>query len=583
MFSDLYEQVKTTFVNVIKPREDTLYPDSSKVPQFHDYKERSIIGLDRPALQQRKQTLDIALSGPIGLGKLQTTTRDMYLKGPVERYDFCTELLDSTPGPFPLECLQNEFIRQGGQRTGSLYPSQTNLAHWNSKKKWLHVKQEIENIITATLDTRPIAKEEAMKGFYGVGLGQPAEPIAPQEGVEIFWFSHHIDVTMPTTFLGRRIRSMIPYLNTNTFEPGSIVFFTSLITDKWSQSQFRVNSLNGFSLYFNSHMTRVYNNKMESNANELSSLHNGGNATSTSNVIPMRPDINRLSGYLYYGKGITYYKLEAECPEFGPGWKEIPRGNLQLVQEPFAPMVSFEIERSPQTWGCDYPLCDRRFGGFKMKWEQDGWGGPSLQFRGESVDQMQFPLRKNYMSFPSSKCSVKSKFSLHYSSFMTLTMLITIRSCPKTNEISLPFTFTGNTGCALFTRHVSEKEVRLNIGSLDGKIATSDGPVLRRSVPTLIVFRVLRKNEMDPASINGIQIGAAELGDLQKVPETRKVLRQSSPLVLTGLTSNDPLYLRIQSENMAFDLFWIHIFDYKIENELLYREARADWGYLPSI
>jgi hypothetical protein len=583
MFSHLYEQVKTTFVNVTKPREDTLYPDSSKAPQFHDYKERSIIGLDRPALQQRKQATDIALSGPIGLGKLQTTTRDIYLKGPVERYDFCTELLDSTPGPFPLECLQNEFIRQGGQRTGTLYPSQTNLAHWNSKKKWLHVKQEIENIITGTLDTRPIAKEEAMKGFYGVGLGQPAEPIAPQEGVEIFWFSHHTDVTMPTTFLGRRIRSMIPYLNTNTFQPGSLVFFTSLITDKWSQSQFRVNSLNGFSLYFNSHMTRVYNNKMESNANELASLHNGGNATSTSNVIPMRPDINRLSGYLYYGKGITYYKLEAECPEFGPGWKEIPRSNLQLVQEPFAPMVSFEIERSPQTWGCDYPLCDRRFGGFKMKWEQDGWGGPSLQFRGESVDQMQFPLRKNYMSFPSSKCSIKSKFSLHYSSFMTLTMLITIRSCPKTNEISLPFTFAGNTGCTLFTRNLSEKEVTLNIGSLDGKIATSDGPVLRRSVPTLIVFRVLRKNETDPASIIGIQIGAAELGDLQKVPETRKILRQSTPLALANLTVNDPLYLRIQSENMAFDLFWLHIFDYKVENEQLYREARADWGYLPSI
>jgi hypothetical protein len=166
---------------------------------------------------------------------------------------------------------------------------------------------------------------------------------------------------------------------------------------------------------------------------------------------------------------------------------------------------------------------------------------------------------------------------------MTLTMLITIRSCPKTNEISLPFTFAGNTGCTLFTRNLSEKEVTLNIGSLDGKIATSDGPVLRRSVPTLIVFRVLRKNETDPASIIGIQIGAAELGDLQKVPETRKILRQSTPLALPNLTVNDPLYLRIQSENMAFDLFWLHIFDYKVENEQLYREARADWGYLPSI
>jgi hypothetical protein len=583
MFSDLYEQVKTTFVNVIKPKEDTLYPDSSKIPQIHEYRERTVIGIDRLAFLERKQASDIALSGPVGLGKLQTTPRDMYLKGPVERYDFCTELLDSTPGPFPLECLQNEFLRQGGQRSGSLYPGQENIAFWNSKKKWLHVKQEIENIITGTLDMRPIAKEHAMKNFYGVGLGQPAEPLAPQTGVEVFWFTHHTDITIPTTFLGRRIRSMISYLNTNTSEPGSLIFFTSLITDKWSQAQFRVNSLNGFSLYFNSSMTRVYNNKMESNSNELASLHNGGNTTSTSNIIPMRPDINRLSGYLYYGEGITYYKLEAECPEFGPGWKEIPQGNLQLVQEAFAPMVSFEVERNPQTYGCDYPLCDRRFGGFKMKWEQDGWGGPSLQFRGESVDQQQFPLRKNYMSFPSSKCTIKSKFSLRYSSFMTITMLITIRSCPKANEIALPLSLSGKTGCTMFVRSISDKEVVLNIGSLDGKLATQDGPILQRNMPTLIVLHVLRKNEMDPNSIYGIQVGAAKIIDLQREIQTRKVIKNSSVLVLPGLTTPEPLYLRVQSENMAFDLFWIHMFDYKVENEQLYREARADWGYLPSL
>lgn len=583
MFSGLYDQVKTTFVNVIKPKEDKLYPDSSKIPEFHEYRQRSIIGLDQPAFIERKQTTEIALSGPVGLGKLQTTPRDMYLKGPVERYDFCTELLDATPGPFPLECLQNEFLRQGGQRTGTLYPSQGTLAFWNSKKKWLHVKQEIETIISGTLDTRPVAKEEAMKGFYGVGLGQPAEPIAPQHGVEVFWFTHHTDITMPTTFLGRRIRSMISYLNTSTSESGSLIFFTSLITDKWSQAKFRVNSMNGFSLYFNSHMTRVYNNKMESNGVELASLHNGGNVTSTSNVIPMRPDINRLAGYLYYPKGMAYYKLEAECPEFGPGFNEIPQGNLQLTQEPFAPMVSFEVERNPQIYGCDYPLCDRRFGGFKMKWEQDGWGGPSLQFRGESVDQMQFPLRKNYMSFPSSRCSIKTKFSLKYSSFMTITMLITIRSCPKQGQIALPLTFSGKTGCTLFAKPVSDREVTLNLGSLDGKLVTQDGPVIQRSVPTMIVFRVLRKNEMDSNSIYAIQVGAASVIDLQKNPENKKILRQSGALALPGLLEGEPLYLRIQSENMAFDFFWLHMFDYSVEADKLYRESRADWGYLPSV
>ena len=583
MFSGLYDQVKTTFVNVIKPKEDTLYPDSSKIPEFHEYRQRAVIGLDRPAFIERRQTTEAALSGPIGLGKLQTVPRDMYLKGPVERYDFCTELLDATPGPFPLECLQNEFIRQGGQRTGTLYPGQGNIAFWNSKKKWFHVKQEIENIITSTLDTRPIAKEEAMKGFYGVGLGQPAEPIAPQHGVEVFWFTHHTDITMPTTFLGRRIRSMISYMNTNTNEAGSMIFFTSLITDKWSQAKFRVNSLNGFSLYFNSHMARVYNNKMESNSTELSSLHNGGNTTSESNIIPMRPDINRLAGFLYYAQGMTYYKLEAECPEFGPGFKEIPQGNLQLTQEPFAPMISFEIEKSPQTYGCDYPLCDRRFGGFKMKWEQDGWGGPSLQFRGESVDQMQFPLRKNYMSFPSSRCAIKSKFSIRYSSFITITMLITIRSCPKQGEVALPFTLSGKTGCTLFARSISDKEVVLNLGTLDGKLVTLDGPVIQRSVPTLIVFRVLRKNEMDSNSIYALQVGGASIIDLQRNLENKMILRQSSPLVIPGLLEGEPLYMRVQSENMAFDFFWLHMFDYNVDADKLYRESRADWGYLPSI
>jgi hypothetical protein len=322
---------------------------------------------------------------------------------------------------------------------------------------------------------------------------------------------------------------------------------------------------------------------MESNATELASLHNGGNTTSESKVIPMRPDINKLAGFLYYGQGMVYYKLEAECPEFGPGFKEIPQGNLQLTQEPFAPMVSFEIERSPQTYGCDYPLCDRRFGGFKMKWEQDGWGGPSLQFRGESVDQMQFPLRKNYMSFPSSKCSIKTKFSVRYSSFMTITMLITVRSCPSNGQIALPFTLSGKTGCTLFARPVSDREVVLNIGTLDGKLVTLDGPVIQRSIPTLIVFRVLRKNEMDANSIYALQVGAASVIELQRNPENKKILRQSGALQIPGLLEPEPLYMRLQSENMAFDLFWIHMFDYAIDADKLYREARADWGYLPSI
>ena len=47
------------------------------------------------------------------------------------------------------------------------------------------------------------------------------------------------------------------------------------------------------------------------------------------------------------------------------------------------------------------------------------------------------------------------------------------------------------------------------------------------------------------------------------------------------LSQDETVDLRIQSENMAFDLFWVHLFDYKLEGDNLYREARGDWGYLP--
>lgn len=151
MFSGLYEQVKTSFVNLTKPKEDLVYPDSSKIPAFQDYRQRAIIGLHQSDLDDRDQTSKKALSQPEVHGKLQTTVRDIYLKGAVERYDFCTELLDSTPGPFPLECLQSEFIRQGGQHTGTAYPSDKNIHIWNSLKKWLHVKEEIQKLISNTL------------------------------------------------------------------------------------------------------------------------------------------------------------------------------------------------------------------------------------------------------------------------------------------------------------------------------------------------------------------------------------------------------------------------------------------------
>ena len=582
MFSGLYEQVKQTFTtSFVRPREDSY--EGSRRKGENEYSQRAIIGLDRPALNERALSQAVALSPAPHSGKLNVGVRDIYLKGPVEQYDFCAELLDSTPPPFSLECLQAEFIRQGGQATGSLYPNNANLHLWNSKKKWIHVKDEIQNLISHTLSPKPQQRESAMLQFYGIGLGKEPVAIEPQYGVEHFWFTHHTDITKPTTFLGRRIRQTVSQIDAVTTDPASIIFFTSVIANNRVEAQYKVSSFNGFSLYFNSPMTRVYNNKTVMDKTELSSLHNGGNASVNSSVILLTTDVNRLSGYMFYEKGRAYYKLEILSDEFGPGWKEIPYTHLQMTQEAFAPMISFEIQQNPGIYGCDYPLCDKRLSGFKMKWENEGWGGPSLQYRGESVNQMQFPLRKNYFSFPSSKCAIKSKFSFRLSSFMTLSLLITMRSCPKDGQTAMPLTLWGKGGGAptLIVRGISATEATVNLGTFDGSLQTRDGPVIQTGVPTLVLLRILRKKDTDISSIESMQIGAGSVIELQQNPSVRKIMRESSPIVLPGMVSDEPAYFRFQSEYMAFDLFWIHLFDYKLEGDNLYREARADWGYLP--
>jgi hypothetical protein len=130
-------------------------------------------------------------------------------------------------------------------------------------------------------------------------------------------------------------------------------------------------------------------------------------------------------------------------------------------------------------------------------------------------------------------------------------------------------------------RGISATEASVNIGSFDGSIKTRDGPIIQRNMPTLILLRILRKKETDISSIEGVQVAAASVIDLQQNPDVRKIIKHSSVLALPGLVTDEPAYFRIQSENMAFDLFWIHLFDYKLEGDNLYREARGDWGYLP--
>lgn len=584
MFSGLYEDIKTTFVNTMTGREDI-----HTAPQvFDDYQKRVIIGFDNSTLKLRNDTISSALDHGNHHGKLHVGTRDLYLKaGEVESYDFCNELPDSTLAPYNMGCLQKEFLRVGGQKTGHLYPSAQTMPQWNTLKKWLYVKQYIQNLILDSKSQDPTVSKRTNLNLYGPNFEYPMT-LESFMGVEVFWFSNSADITRPTIFLGRRIRNSIPYFERDGMN--SVVFFTSIIVKNNSAAQFLVTTNNAFALYFNNSMSAVYNNKMVSTASEMSMFQKMGPISRKSSIVYLLAGHNTLSGYIFQDTG-HYYKMEIHCSEISNVYTQIPSVNLNLTQEPFAPMVSFEVEPLHLNYGCDYTFCDKRMGGFKMKWGNDGWGGPSRYYRGDSRDRLEFPLLKSYIRFPKGGTAIQSKFYFKLHSFMTLTLLIKFKEFPDKGIIATPLIFYGLPGYYPAIRLTTIKPgfANINIGTSMDKIPvgiplpSTDGPTIQLGIPYLIIIRMLRKNEQDPGSLNAMQIGAGKLWDLQ---ESYKYLNESTPIVYTNVLHLDnpdsqesKSLFYIQSKACTFDLYWMHLFDYNLKEKDIEREANANWRY----
>ena len=108
----------------------------------------------------------------------------------LDRYDFCAELLLTSPKPlkggWPLECLQLEFIKVGGKPEGTLYPSVQNQAFYNTCLSWKEVLDKLQRL---TLCARGIRcseeqQQEAAQRLIGV-MGDPRR-LRLMPGAELF-------------------------------------------------------------------------------------------------------------------------------------------------------------------------------------------------------------------------------------------------------------------------------------------------------------------------------------------------------------------------------------------------------------
>lgn len=121
---------------------------------------------------------------------LGAAARDLCLqKGAVSGYNFCNDLPDTTPAPFDMTCLQQLFLKMGGQPLGSAYPSISTVNTYNSMGNLGAVKQYINRIIENTKSSDYAIQRGAMIQLLGISPEKLIARAPYNQGVEIIWLS----------------------------------------------------------------------------------------------------------------------------------------------------------------------------------------------------------------------------------------------------------------------------------------------------------------------------------------------------------------------------------------------------------
>ena len=292
-----------SLITSLKTGSSTNYFESlQQVPAYKEYQRRTDNSINEAALKQGRATLNLLLSQFGGVKSntrssnqgLQASARDLCLeKGSFETFDFCAEIKDTDYTPsISLDCIQREFLRGGGQRTGKLYPTQENISYWREFTPWRNLKAEINRLKTLSMartegftSVTSTEVSDAVNDFQGLGVTVVKRILGKISGVEIFLFKGDTEIKAPNggVFLGRIIRPTIPNLPdpansvdntklTNT----AFMFITNVlgIPDSDNKYNIKLNSDAGFILTKNKPFEYIYNGGGAAiKDSELSSLY----------------------------------------------------------------------------------------------------------------------------------------------------------------------------------------------------------------------------------------------------------------------------------------------------------------------
>ena len=151
---------------------------ASQLQSFQLYQRTAQPPFNAQIFQQGQTTVAQALAEvkQLAANAQQSTTsaigaaaRDLCIqKGAIDQFDFCSEVLDNTPGPFDQNCLQKLFLQLGGQPSGQLYPSASTMqSFYNNFGSWGSIRQALNGLVAQTKSNNFTTQASALKALYG--------------------------------------------------------------------------------------------------------------------------------------------------------------------------------------------------------------------------------------------------------------------------------------------------------------------------------------------------------------------------------------------------------------------------------
>jgi hypothetical protein len=516
--------------------------------------------------------------------------RDLCLKsGEYDKFDFCTELIDSSAAPFALECLQREFRRSGGQPAGRSYPTAANKAEdWDTLGSWRDVKAKINNLVNQAQSNDRNIQRGGLLNLLGISPESDREQIGTINGVEVLWFNQATD-----SFIGRRIvtdkSAGFPDFNSrgmveNTGLGNQVEFFavTNVRPRETMQAGLRVLADDGFVYLLNS----TQDNKsfdFSDGPTAFGFNRDQGPTSRTANACwtLQKNGPNYIIGYWYENAGWAVHRFEiADCSTGVNGqFRAIPPSSLFLTQEPDAPVFSWEGFKTIRgTLGFN----ERRF--------------PAMMSINRTSPTGITAVNKNASNFPSpcglqlrygvSSCFAKTKRSISNNSWRSLSIMFIPSPAAGPGLLIKfgPFSFVYNNNLGGFWWNSGTLKIpnalMQNVLVNDGKTPHYLHLCMRSDVPSLFPNRVL------------FAVGPVS----RWRDQTINLPSGSGPNVVTYTTANNmPVYtdengaekLTLGDEpidglspgNLSANALigFVRLFDYELSQEDIMRDVNNTW------